>query len=107
MSKRRIPNTYVIIACIIALCAAATWFVPGGEYVKAEDGSLVYHSVDAVLLTDFSTLLLSFFSSELHTSCSSEDCTSSLNNISYASAIHIVDFFIKKSHVTLLDTLNV
>ena len=48
MSKRRIPNTYVIIACIIALCAAATWFVPGGEYVKAEDGSLVYHSVDAV-----------------------------------------------------------
>ena len=47
MSKRKIPNTYVIIACIIALCAAATWFMPGGEYVKAEDGSLVYHSVDA------------------------------------------------------------
>ncbi len=31
--KREFPNTYVIIFGIILICAAATWFVPGGEYV--------------------------------------------------------------------------
>ncbi len=34
--KREFPNTYVIIFCIILVCALATWFVPGGEYVGAE-----------------------------------------------------------------------
>lgn len=36
MGKRRreFPNTYVIIFGIILVCALATWFVPGGEYVK-------------------------------------------------------------------------
>ena len=48
MRKLKIPNTYVIIACILVLCAAATWFVPGGEYVQEEDGTLVYRAVDAV-----------------------------------------------------------
>ena len=47
MRKLKIPNTYVIIACILVLCAVATWFVPGGEYVQAEDGTLSYSSVDA------------------------------------------------------------
>ena len=47
MRKLKIPNTYVIIACILVLCAVATWFVPGGEYVQAEDGTLSYRSVDA------------------------------------------------------------
>lgn len=44
----KIPNTYVIIAFILVLCAVATWFVPGGQYVKADDGSLTFRSVDAV-----------------------------------------------------------
>ena len=48
MRKLKVPNTYVIIAAIIALCAVLTWFVPGGQYVKAEDGTLSYESVDAV-----------------------------------------------------------
>ncbi len=43
--NRKIPNTYVIIAAMIALCAVATWFVPGGQYVKAPDGPLSYESV--------------------------------------------------------------
>ncbi|MBR3065306.1 MAG: YfcC family protein [Bacteroidales bacterium] len=46
MRKLRIPNTYVIIGAIILLCAVATWFVPGGQYVKAEDGSLTYERID-------------------------------------------------------------
>ena len=32
--KREFPNTYVIIFGIILVCALATWFVPGGEYVN-------------------------------------------------------------------------
>ena len=48
MRKLKAPNTYVIIAAIILLCAVVTWFVPGGQYVKAEDGSLSYESVDSV-----------------------------------------------------------
>ena len=46
--KRKIPNTYVIIAVVILLCAVATWFVPGGQYVRADDGTLTYEAVDAV-----------------------------------------------------------
>jgi len=45
---RKLPNTYVIIAAIIVLCAVLTWFVPGGQYVTAEDGTLSYEAVDAV-----------------------------------------------------------
>ena len=48
MRKLKVPNTYVIIACILVLCAALTWFVPGGQYVKADDGTLSYEAVDAV-----------------------------------------------------------
>jgi Predicted membrane protein len=33
---KRVPNTYVIIFAIIVVSAIATWFVPGGEYVKNE-----------------------------------------------------------------------
>ena len=47
-SKKRAPNTYVILFVLILLCAAATWFVPGGQYVKAEDGTTVFERVDAV-----------------------------------------------------------
>ncbi|MEF9985603.1 MAG: AbgT family transporter [Bacteroidales bacterium] len=32
--KREFPNTYVIIFVIIAICALATWIVPGGEYIN-------------------------------------------------------------------------
>ena len=48
MRKFKVPNTYVIIAVIIALCAVLTWFVPGGQYVKADDGTLTYETVDNV-----------------------------------------------------------
>ena len=40
MRKFKVPNTYVIIAAIIVVCAVLTWFVPGGQYVKADDGLL-------------------------------------------------------------------
>ncbi|MBQ3765530.1 MAG: YfcC family protein [Bacteroidales bacterium] len=48
MRKLKVPNTYVIIACILVVCAALTWFVPGGQYVKADDGTLSFEAVDAV-----------------------------------------------------------
>ena len=48
MRKFKLPNTYVIIASILLLCAALTWFVPGGQYVTGEDGTLRYEQVDAV-----------------------------------------------------------
>ncbi len=48
MRKFKVPNTYVIIACILVVCAMLTWFVPGGQYVKGEDGSLSYEQVDSV-----------------------------------------------------------
>ena len=48
MSSRKIPNTYVIIALIILVCAVATWFVPGGQYVTSPSGEPVYESVDSV-----------------------------------------------------------
>ena len=46
MGKIKMPNTYVLVAALIVLCAVATWFVPGGQYVTAEDGSVTYESVD-------------------------------------------------------------
>ena len=48
MRKLKTPNTYVIIAAIILVCAVMTWFIPGGQYVKADDGSLSYESVESV-----------------------------------------------------------
>lgn len=48
MKKPKVPNTYVIIAFLIALCAVATWIVPGGEYLTGEDGSLSYNATPAV-----------------------------------------------------------
>ena len=48
MSRFKLPNTYVIIAGIIILCAVLTWFVPGGQYVKADDGTLSYETVKSV-----------------------------------------------------------
>lgn len=35
LKKLSVPNTYVIIFFVILLCAASTWFVPGGEYVTS------------------------------------------------------------------------
>jgi len=46
--KMKVPNTYVIIFALLVLCAVITWFVPGGQYVKADDGTLAYESVEAV-----------------------------------------------------------
>ena len=44
---RKLPNTYVLIAALILLCAVLTWFVPGGQYVTADDGTLSYQTVPA------------------------------------------------------------
>ncbi|NPA45416.1 MAG: YfcC family protein [Chlorobi bacterium] len=48
--KNKIPHTYVIIFYIVILAAVATWFVPGGQYVKeinSETGKeqVVYETV--------------------------------------------------------------
>ena len=43
MGKLKIPNTYVIIAIILAICAMATWFVPGGKPQTWQLFSAVYH----------------------------------------------------------------
>lgn len=45
---KKAPNTYVIIAAIIAICAIATWIFPGGQYITAGDGSLSYETVESV-----------------------------------------------------------
>lgn len=45
---KKLPNTYVIIAVLIVLCAVLTWVVPGGQYVTAPDGALSYEEVSAV-----------------------------------------------------------
>ena len=47
MKPRAFPNTYVILFGLILLCAAVTWLLPGGQYVTAEDGSLVFSKVEA------------------------------------------------------------
>ncbi len=46
--KLKTPNTYVIIAIIIVLCAVMTWILPGGQYIKADDGTVSYEAVDSV-----------------------------------------------------------
>ena len=48
MRKLKTPNTYVIIAVIIVLCAMMTWFLPGGQYIKADGGTVSYEAVDSV-----------------------------------------------------------
>lgn len=45
--RMKVPNTYVIIFSVILLCAAATWFVPGGEYVSA-GGTTEFREVESV-----------------------------------------------------------
>ena len=39
---KRFPNTYVIIFAIIVICALATFIIPAGQYVTAEDGSVTF-----------------------------------------------------------------
>ncbi|MCF6365800.1 MAG: AbgT family transporter [Bacteroidales bacterium] len=34
LKNKKIPHTYVIIFYIVLIAAVATWFVPGGQYVK-------------------------------------------------------------------------
>ena len=43
MHKFKIPNTFVIIAVLLVLCAAATWFVPGGQPQTWQVFSAIYH----------------------------------------------------------------
>ena len=44
----KVPGTYTIIFAMIMLSALLTWFVPGGEYVKGEEGTLSYRDVESV-----------------------------------------------------------
>ena len=44
----KVPGTYTIIFAMILLSAFLTWFVPGGEYVKGEEGTLAYRDVESV-----------------------------------------------------------
>lgn len=49
--KREFPNTYIIVFAVIVLCAVATWFVPGGEYISdpsSENSELTYVTVESV-----------------------------------------------------------
>ena len=43
MRKFKIPNTFVIIAVLLVLCAAATWVVPGGQPQTWQVFSAIYH----------------------------------------------------------------
>lgn len=43
MGKLKIPNTYVIIAIILALCMVATWCVPGGNPQTWQLFTALYH----------------------------------------------------------------
>ena len=65
-----------------------------------------HNAVNAMLPTDFSTLLLAFLGLELQTSCRTENGTASLNNIGNTARFHIYDFFIQKSLISLFYTLN-
>ena len=47
MKTRAFPNTYIILFGLILLCAAVTWLLPGGQYVRAQDGSMVFTQVEA------------------------------------------------------------
>ena len=44
---KKLPHTYVIIAAVIVLCAVLTWFVPGGQYITADDGTLSYQEMES------------------------------------------------------------
>lgn len=48
IDMKKLPNTYVIIAMLIVLCAVLTWMVPGGQYVTDGEGRLTYEEVAAV-----------------------------------------------------------
>ncbi len=45
--KFEFPNTYVIVFTVILICAAATWFVPGGEYIRSGNGELIYTQTES------------------------------------------------------------
>lgn len=47
MKKRKTPNTYVIIFCVIVFVAILSWFIPGGVYDIDESGHAIagtYHA---------------------------------------------------------------
>lgn len=65
LKRLKVPNTYVIIFSIILLCAVATWFVPGGEYVESVSqgqDTLEFREVESVPQTwqVFSALFTGF-----------------------------------------------
>lgn len=46
--RLKVPNTYVIIFAAILIAAAATWFVPAGEYYTEADGTVAFRCVESV-----------------------------------------------------------
>ena len=47
MKSVKVPDTYVIISVVILICAIATWFVPGGQYVVSPAGERIYEEMEA------------------------------------------------------------
>ncbi len=50
MKKKRAPNTYIIIFCVIVLVAILSWIVPGGSYELDEAGRAIagtYHLTES------------------------------------------------------------
>jgi len=47
-AKRSFPNTIVIVFFLVLLSAIATWFIPGGTYVTAADGSIHFEPEPSV-----------------------------------------------------------
>ena len=49
-SKFKIPHTFTIVFCIVVACAILTWIVPGGEFLRDDNGNVVegtYHQVES------------------------------------------------------------
>ena len=46
--KINIPHTFTIVFFIVIISAITTWFVPGGELIRNEQGSNVFKFIDSV-----------------------------------------------------------
>ena len=71
--------------------------------VSADDD----HTVDSVLSTDFSTLLLSFRSRELLTTGSVEYGSAAADDVRHGVTVHIYNFFFQKAGITAHNPLYI
>ena len=80
-----------------------------GQGLRATIGTVTADNNDTVntmLSADLSTLLLSFRFLELQTTCSSQNRTTTLDDIGHVLCLHIYDLFIQKTLIAFFDTLN-